>query len=187
MRKNRILSWALSAVMICGLMTGCGSDNTDLEMDNSSDISEHVTLKWYLHGSNVADDSAVMEKVNEYLGAKLNVTLEPVWGTWVDFDEGSTLSLDGGDDIDIYFTSSWSANEYNKYAKSGRWIRLDSPENNLLEQYGSDIWNTLPDVLKAGAQTEGSDGYGVYALPGFKDFGTQNAWDVNVTLLKELG
>lgn len=151
------------------------------------DISEPVTLKWYLHGSTVNDDKAVMEKVNEYLGEKLNVTLEPIWGTWGDFDEGSTLAINGGDNVDIYFTCSWSANEYNSFAKKGAWVRLDDPENNLIEQYGSDVWNALPEVLKVGAQIEGSDGYGVYALPGYKDFGTQNTWDINVDLLEKYG
>lgn len=151
------------------------------------DISEPVTLKWYLHGSTVNDDKAVMEKVNEYLGEKLNVTLEPIWGTWGDFDEGSTLAINGGDDVDIYFTCSWTADEYNAYAKKGAWVRLDNPDNNLLEQYGSDIWGALPEVLKVGAAIEGSDGYGVYALPGYKDFGTQNCWDVNVDLLEKYG
>lgn len=151
------------------------------------DTSEPVTLKWYLHGSSVNDDKAVMEKVNEYLNEKLNVTLEPIWGTWGDFDDGSTLAINGGDDVDIYFTCSWSADEYNSYAKKGAWVRLDNPDNNLIEKYGSDIWNELPEVLKVGAEIEGSDGYGVYALPGYKDFGTQNCWDINVDLLEKYG
>ncbi len=213
MRKKKLLSLALAAMMVTGLLTGCSSTTDTTSSSSSSDdtstesttveetstedasgttasgldISEHVTLKWYLHGSNVTDDSAVMEKVNEYLGEKLNVTLEPIWGTWGDFDEGSTLAINGGDNIDIYFTCSWSADEYNQYAKRGAWVRLDNPENNLIEQYGSDVWAALPDVLKEGALTDGVDGYGVYAVPGFKDFGTQNTWDVNVTLLEELG
>lgn len=184
MRKKKLLSLALAVVMALGMLTGCGSKDAG---SAKLDTSEHVTLKWYLHGSNVTDDSKVMEEVNKYLKDKINVTLEPIWGTWGDFDEGSTLALAGGDDIDIYFTCSWSANEYNKYAKDGYWVRLDDPENNLLANYGSDIWAALPEVLKTGAQTDGASGYGVYALPGFKDFGTQNTWDVNVTLLKELG
>lgn len=218
MRKKKLLSLALVAAMVTGLMTGCGEEETDTPASDSGsaeveseapaddssnaaseeagseeasattlDISEPVTLKWYLHGSNVTDDSAVMEKVNEYLGEKLNVTLQPIWGTWGDFDEGSTLAINGGDEVDIYFTCSWSADEYNQYAKKGAWVRLDDPDNNLIAQYGSDVWNALPDVLKEGATTDGVDGYGVYAVPGFKDFGTQNTWDVNVTLLKELG
>ncbi|NLL76931.1 MAG: ABC transporter substrate-binding protein [Clostridiales bacterium] len=209
--KKKLLSIVLSIAVTATMLVGCGSTTTETATDATEatetaeeatdaeetaeapaeeaalDISEPVTLKWYLHGSTVNDDMAVMEKVNEYLGEKLNVTLEPIWGTWGDFDEGSTLAINGGDDVDIYFTCSWSANEYNAFAKKGAWVRLDNPENNLLEKYGSDIWNTLPEVLKAGAQIEGSDGYGVYALPGYKDFGTQNCWDINVTLLEECG
>lgn len=215
MRKKKLLSLALVAVMASSMLAACGSkdsgstttettpststtDTTTTDAEEPAaeepaaestglDISEPVTLKWYLHGSNVTDDSAVMEKVNEYLGEKLNVTLQPIWGTWGDFDEGATLAINGGDDIDIYFTCSWSADEYNQYAKKGAWVRLDDPDNNLIQQYGSDVWAVLPDVVKEGAVIEGSDGVGVYAIPGFKDFGTQNTWDVNVTLLEKYG
>lgn len=210
--KKRVLSIMLCIAMTATMLVGCGgagSTETTTDVTETTeeapatedaaeapaedtaaaelDISEPVTLKWYLHGSTVNDDKAVMEKVNEYLGEKLNVTLQPIWGTWGDFDEGATLAINGGDDVDIYFTCSWTTNEYNSFAKKGAWVRLDDPENNLLEKYGSDIWNTLPEVLKTGAAIDGSDGYGVYGLPGFKDFGTQNTWDINVTLLEKYG
>ncbi len=209
--KKKLLSLVLCIAMSATMLAGCGgtgsaetatdaTETTEVAETPAAeetaeapaeaaalDTSEPVTLKWYLHGSTVNDDKAVMEKVNEYLGEKLNVTLEPIWGTWGDFDEGSTLAINGGDDVDIYFTCSWSADEYNSFAKKGAWVRLDDPETNLLANYGSDIWNALPEVLKTGAEIEGSDGYGVYALPAFKDFGTQNTWDVNVTLLEKYG
>lgn len=175
--KKKLLSLALVFAMAVSMLTGCGAAKED----------EIVTLKWYLHGSNVTDDTAVLEKANAYLEEKIGVHVQPIWGTWGDFDENATLAINSGDEIDIYFTCSWSANEYNQYAKKGAWVRLDDPENNLIEKYGQDIWKELPAVLKDGALTEGTEGYGVYALPGFKDFGTQNTWDVNVTLLKELG
>lgn len=204
MKRRRSAALLLAVTMITGLISGCGSEAGSAGSDTKEaateqdaqeepaevsalDISEPVTLRWYLHGSNVTDDSAVMEKVNEYLGEKLNVTLEPIWGTWGDFDEGSTLAINGGDDIDIYFTCSWSLDEYNQYAKKGAWVRLDDPENNLIEQYGQDVWNLLPDVLKEGAVIEGSEGTGVYAIPVYKDFAIQNTWDVNVTLLEKYG
>lgn len=197
--KKRLVSLALVLGMMSTVLSGCGTKTEEVAANSNGETTttkseetvakneETVTLKWYLHGSNVTDDSAVMEKVNAYLKEKINVQLQPIWGTWGDFDENATLAINGGDDIDIYFTCSWSANEYNQYAKKGAWVRLDDPENNLLEKHGADIWATLPEVLKEGALTEGTDGYGVYALPGYKDFGTQNTWDVNVTLLEELG
>lgn len=148
---------------------------------------EPVTLTIMFHGSNVTDDSAVMEKVNEYLTEKINAKLEVIWGTWGDFDDNSTMSLNAGDPIDMYFTCSWSKDEYNTYARKGMWVRLDDPDNNLIEKYASDLWKTLPEVLTQGAKITGSDGVGVYAVPGYKDIATQNCWDVNVDLLEKYG
>ena len=149
--------------------------------------SDIVKIKMYFHGSNVTDDSKVMEELNEYLTEKINVELEPVWGTWGDFDYNSVQSLQNGDDIDIYFTCSWSADEYNKFAKDGYWVRLDDPENNLLDKYGKNLKEALPDTLWQGAVTNGKEGKGIYAVPNYKDFATQYCWDVNVTKLTELG
>ena len=207
--KKKVVSCMLAAAMVLS-MTACGNSSApaatettpaetttestaaaetetgDTEEVAASDL-EPVTLKMYFHGSNVTDDSAVMEAVNAYLQEKLNVTLEPIWGTWGDFDTNAVLALQGGDDVDIYFTCSWSADEYNKFARDGYWVRLDDPENNLIEKYASDLWSTLPEVLTNGAIINGADGYGVYAVPGYKDIATQNCWDVNVPLLEKYG
>ncbi len=200
--KKKLVSSVLIAAMLLS-MTACGSDNQaadsnavgttggteasgDGDTTAASDL-EPVTLKMYFHGSNVTDDSQVLEKVNEYLQQQINVTLEPIWGTWGDFDTNAVLSLQGGDDVDIYFTCSWSADEYNKFARDGYWVRLDDPENNLIEKYASDLWDVLPEVLTNGATINGSDGYGVYAVPGYKDIATQNCWDVNMTRMRDLG
>lgn len=210
--KKKVLSLVLSAVMVASVFTACGGETTTTTEDTTTvetttedttatddaaveeetatadiDISEPVTLKWYLHGSNVTDDSEVLAKANEYLGEKLNVTLEPIWGTWGDFDSNAVLALQAGDPIDIYFTCSWSANEYTKYAKDGYWVRLDDPENNLLEKYAPDLFNSIPEVLVNGAMVEGASGFGAYAVPGYKDIATQYCWDINVTMLEELG
>lgn len=204
---KKFLAVLLSILLLVSSLAGCskapkgdetlknepGSETTPTSSvsetagDTETDTLEPVTLKWYLHGSNVTDDKEVLAKANEYLKEKINVTLEPIWGTWGDFDNNSVLAINGGDDVDIYFTSSWSADEYNAFAKKGAWVRLDDPENNLLEKYAPDVWALLPDVLKQGATIEGADGVGVYAIPGYKDIATQNTWDVNVTLLEKYG
>ena len=185
---KKILSLVLVLVMVMSIFGGCSKKETATnELDANGRPVEHVTLKMYFHGSNVTDDKAVLEKVNDYLNEKLNVTLEPIWGTWGDFDTNSVLAINGNDDVDIYFTCSWSADEYNAFARKGAWVRLDDPENNLLEKYGQDVWNLLPEVLTTGATIEGADGYGVYAVPGYKDIATQNCWDINVELLEKYG
>ncbi len=205
--KKQLIASLMAATMVVS-MAACGSDdNTPASNGGGSSTVEEfgsetgstegntgasnldpVTLKMYFHGSdNVHDDTKVLEELNKYLAEKINVTLEPVWGTWGDFDTNAVLALQGSEDIDIYFTCSWSADEYNKFARDGYWVRLDDPENNLIEKYASDLWNMLPDVLTNGATINGSDGYGVYAVPGYKDIATQNCWDINVPLLEKYG
>ena len=125
-----------------------------------------------------------MKEVNAYLNEKLNVTLEPIWGTWGDFDTATTTALaGGGDGVDIYFTCNWSANEYNKYARDGYWVKLDD----LLEENAPELLKTIPKGIWECAKTNGHDGMGIYAVPALKDTATQNCWDVNGTLLAELG
>ena len=208
--KKKFFAVLLSLAMTAGALSGCGSntnqpaavtdssapaekDTTEKAPEESSgavdtaDISEHVTLKWILCGNDVKDDAAVLEAVNKYLNEKLNMTIEPIWRGWGDFDDNAVLSLQGGEAIDIYFTSSWTGNAYNKFSRDGYWVQLDDPNNNLLEKYAKETWDMLPNVLKETVTVNGSNGEGVYAIPGWKDYATQNCWDINVPLLEKYG
>ena len=148
-----------------------------------------VEITILLEGNNVTDDAAVLEKLNAYLNEKIGVKIVPTWGTWGNFDQIAQNAVNSGRyEYDILFTCSWTANEYAPYAKKDAYIRLDDPDNNLLEKYGADLKAVLPELLFEGAMTEGPDGEkGIYAVPGFKDFATMNTWDVNVTLLEKYG
>ena len=152
---------------------------------SAEEALEPVTLKIWFHGSNVTPDASetVLKEVNAYLGEKLNVTLEVIWGTWGDFDTATVTALTGGDDVDMYFTCNWSANEYNKFARDGYWVKLDE----LLPTCAPELLETIPQGIWDCAVTGGYDGMGIYAVPGLKDTATQNCWDVNGTLLSELG
>ena len=61
-----------------------------------------MTLRVWFHGSTVSPEASakVMESVNAYLQDKINVTLEPIWGTWGDFDTATVTALTGGDDVE---------------------------------------------------------------------------------------
>jgi len=200
--KKKALALILSVAMMSTLFTACGSSETATSEGTATttevastetaaaaddELAEHVTIRWYLEGSNVSDDTEVLAAANEYLGEKLNMTLEPIWGTWGDFDEGAKLSLQSGDDIDIYFTCSWTSNEYSAYAKDGYYVRLDDPENNLLEKYAPNLLSEIPDTLVSGANVEGASGLGIYAVPGYKDVANQYCYDVNVDMLEKYG
>lgn len=198
---KKVLATVLSAMMLVTALTACAkpsssapaststpaSGSTSAPAADGPDISEPVELKWHLNGNVVTDDKAVLEKANAILKEKLNVTLKPIWGTWGDFDDNAVRSINGSDDVDIYFTCSWTKNDYIGYARKGAYLRLDDPANNLIEKYASDLWSKLPKVLQQGATIDGAEGKGVYAIPGYKDCATQLTWDVNLKVLKELG
>ncbi|MBP3637982.1 MAG: ABC transporter substrate-binding protein [Clostridia bacterium] len=148
----------------------------------SADELPVITIMF--HGSNVTDDSAVLEKVNEYIADKVGAKLEVIWGTWGDFDQKAADALMSADEtVDMVFTCSWSANEYNTYAKNGYFVKLDD----LIAEHGAELVAAIPASLMQAATIEGAEGMGIYAVNGYKDFATQNCWDVNVTLLNELG
>jgi len=200
---KKFLALILALVMVLGLVA-CGgapatpdTPSTPATPDSPSTPStpdappadtgklEPVTLKIWFHGSNVTPDASakVLEELNPYLQEKIGVTLEPIWGTWGDFDQATVTALTGGDEVDMYFTCNWSANEYNKYARDGYWVKLDD----MLATYAPELLSTIPQGIWDCAVTNGYDGMGIYAVPGLKDTATQNCWDVNGTLLAELG
>ncbi|MDO5436100.1 MAG: extracellular solute-binding protein, partial [Clostridia bacterium] len=168
---KKFLSLVLAAIMVLSMLSIASAD-------------ELPTITIMLDGNNVTDDTAVLEAINEYIADKVGAKLEVVWGTWGDFDEKAVNSLVAGDtDVDMYFTCSWTSNEYNTYAKNGYYVKLDD----MIAEYGADLVNAIPAALMDAATIEGAEGMGIYAVNGYKDFATQNTWDVNVTLLNELG
>lgn len=215
-KMKRVLSVVLTLMLLTATLTACGQDKkeennakppaettgntgnkeegTKTEGEGDGDAAANpgrpdtpVTLTMYMNGNDITDDTAVLEALNKILDEKLNVTLKPIWGRWDDFNQNVVLSINGGDAVDIYFTCSWTDNEYNKFARMGAYKRLDNPDDNLIEKYAQELWTLLPEVLTNGAKISGLDGVGVYAIPGYKDIATQNCWDVNVDLLKKYG
>lgn len=197
---KKLLALLLAMVMVLSL-AACGGSNAEepeapvaeapvaeapvAEAPVEDAALEPVTLKIWFHGSTVTPEASatVLQEVNAYLQEKINVTLEPIWGTWGDFDTATVTALTGGDEVDMYFTCNWSANEYNKYARDGYWVKLDD----MLATYAPELLETIPQGIWDCTVTNGYDGMGIYAVPGLKDTATQNCWDVNGTLLAELG
>ena len=142
-----------------------------LSMASFAVADELPTITIMFHGSNVTDDTEVLEKVNEYIADKVGAKLDVIWGTWGDFDEKVVNTLVSADSsVDMVFTCSWSADEYNTFAKNGYFLKLDD----LIAEYGADLVATLPEKLMDAARIEGAEGLGVYAVNGFKDYATQN-------------
>ena len=174
---KKILALALALIMVFALV------GTSTAFADKSDAP--VTLKIWFHGSNVSPDSSkkVLDELNVYLQDKIGAKLEVIWGTWGDFDQAVVTALAGGDDVDMVFTCNWSADEYNRYARDGYWVKLDD----MLPEYAPELFALIPEGIWECAKTNGYDGVGIYAVPALKDTATQNCWDVNGTLLAELG
>lgn len=198
---KKFLALVLALVLAFTLVACSGGDSStpapanstpanDAPADAGNDAAgasdlEPVTLRIWFHGSNVTPEASekVMAEVNAYLKDKINVTLEPIWGTWGDFPTTVPTALAGGDDVDIYFTCNWSEDEYNQYARDGYWVKLDD----LLPTYGADLLDIIPDNIWECCVTNGIDGSGIYAVPALKDTASQYCWDLNGTLAAELG
>ena len=83
-----------------------------LSMASFAVADELPTITIMFHGSNVTDDTEVLEKVNEYIADKVGAKLDVIWGTWGDFDEKAVNTLVSADSsVDMVFTCSWSADE----------------------------------------------------------------------------
>jgi len=142
---------------------------------------------WFMGGA-AADDSDVIEAANARLRELgLNININPIWtGGW-GMGDPAQMALDTGDTgVDIYWTGSWGLNFWNN-ARIGNFIRLDDPANNLLEQYGQGVRAAVPQALWDAFTTDGPSGFGIYGIPGYKDYAQLYAWDVNNTRLAELG
>lgn len=203
-KTKRVLALVLAVLMALSLLAACGepqpsgssatpsassSPSASTDPGASSNVpAEQVTLKWMVIGSTVTDDSDVMAAIEEYLKSTINVKLEMIWGSWAQADSDRLLtSLNAGDPVDIYFTCSWTPNEYSAMARKGAFVRLDDPNNNLLDKYAPNLFSSLHPDLANSAVTEGAAGKGIYAIPTYKEVGQQYTWDLNMNILKKYG
>ena len=131
----------------------------------------------------VAD--AVNARIAE-LGYKFKVQFTPSGGGW-GFDRLVTAVQTGSANLDIIPAHSWSGVNYADGAREGQYIRLDHPENNLLEKYGPDIYGKTEPAVKTAATVAGDQGFGIYGYIIEKDSVSQVGYLVNKTELEALG
>ena len=211
--KKRFVAMMLTMVLAVSLFAiGCGNDDGNVVNDpdpvgaedtngndegevadteeptNDVDDGDVTTISIWFMGGAVEDDSAVVEAANARLRELgVNVAINPIWtGGW-GMNEAAQTALDTGDtSVDIVWTGSWGLNFWTN-ARVGNFVRLDNPDNDLLARYGQDIKVAVPQELWNAFTTEGPSGFGVYGIPGYKDYAQMYTWDVNVTRLEELG
>jgi len=163
--------------MATALFAGCAADEPTTE----------VSI-WFMGGNAENNDEDVVEAANARLKELgVPVTIRPIWtGGW-GMGEPAQIAMNTADaSIDIFWTASWGLNYFNN-ARTGNFVRLDDPENNLLQEYGQAIKAEVDDSLWTAFTTDGPSGRGLYGVPGPKDSAAWYKMDVNNTRLAELG
>ena len=138
---KRILSYALSALMLCGLL-GCtpGGNN-------------RVKLVWVVPGEKKSNFAQVEEKINRITKEKIGVNVK---FEFVPSSYGSRVNakIEAGEDIDLCFTGYLDSYEARVY--DNKLVELDE----LLKETPK-LKKSVPEYLWDGARVKGK----IYAVP----------------------
>lgn len=118
MKAKKWITGILAASMAMSMLTGCGGGNKDEAKKtgevaegktyNGQDVSEPVELVMYYIGDKPEDEDKVLEEVNKHLKEKINATLVLKNLSMSDYSTKYALTLAGGENIDMIYTSAWA-------------------------------------------------------------------------------
>ncbi|NIK76364.1 putative aldouronate transport system substrate-binding protein [Paenibacillus castaneae] len=152
-----------------------GDDNEELQSNNNN--SGAYTLKFVYIGSSQQDEVEIETAINDYLSDKINAKIDIIpidWGPW---DDKTNLMIASREKFDIIFTAQW--NKHAVHVSKGAFVELDD----LLEQYGQGILQSLDPVFLEGAKINGKN----YAVPTNKEFAAQGGIIYRSDIAEELG
>ena len=86
---KKIATVSLAAVMLTGSLAGCGQKAVSIDKENPS---INVMTKAY-NTESASPDSPVLQKLEEFLGTKLNIT----WVPSTSYDEKVTAAMGSGE------------------------------------------------------------------------------------------
>ena len=178
MNKNvltRVLSIVLALVMMFSLVACAGSNSTE-QTPGETDANgrEHITLIMYTQVTPQAGMNEMIEAVQAYIKEKLNVTLDlrlssnysDTMGTKIDSLEAWDICLIG------------STIDLQSYARRNAFADISNYVDLLPKTTGQLIEGALDSFTINGK---------VYAVPILKDMFDRDGWQVNQTLLDDLG
>jgi putative aldouronate transport system substrate-binding protein len=181
----------LASLLLIGACSNQANENSPLNGKNESaspkasksggtqqhQTLEPYTLKFVYTGSPQKDEEEVEAAMNAYLVDKMNakIDLMPIdWGPW---DDKINLMVASREKIDILFTAQWNKHAVN--VSKGAFLEIDE----LLEQYGQGILQSLDPVFLAGAKIDGKN----YAVPTNKELAAQGGIVYRSDIAEELG
>ena len=98
---KKIATVSLAAVMLTGSLAGCGQKAVSIDKENPS---INVMTKAY-NTESASPDSPVLQKLEEFLGTKLNIT----WVPSTSYDEKVTAAMGSGEYPQVMLVGSRSS------------------------------------------------------------------------------
>ena len=136
-----------------------------------------LDIYWVGNGDNEAVRAGVEAAVNEYveplIGAKVSYHIIG-WGDW---NDKAINALQSGEKMDLIFTADWEG--YGVEVSGGLLMPLDD----LLEQYGQGIKETLPQTFLDGVKVNGV----LYGIPTNKELCVPEGLIINKTAANAIG
>ncbi len=162
---RKLLSLVLALAMVLALVPSAMADDYTLD------------IYWVGNGDNEAVRQGVEAAVNAYveplIGAKVSYHIVG-WGDW---NDKAINALQSGEKMDLIFTADWEG--YGVEVSGGLLMPLDD----LLEQYGQGIKETLPQTFLDGVKVNGV----LYGIPTNKELCVPEGVVINKTAANAIG
>ena len=181
--KKRVLSLIMAAMMVAGMLTGCGGGSSEsadtAETENSTTTAakeeEMTSIVFAFPMIATVDMGRIETAFNEITEPELNIHVKLEGITMSNYANQVSLMQSGGEQVDLigYFGTygSWLANS--------QLMCLDD----YIETYGQDIIDTIGwDYLKTTSMAGR-----LYAVPSWGGKATTLQWVVRTDLVNELG
>lgn len=190
-KKFKGLSLVMAVILCIGMLTGCkgtekNTDTSGTETTKNPTVTEGtakqdeepVNLVIYRRGEK-SDTDLVTKAINDYTKDKLNITIEQVLVPSADYGSKLTLSMAGGDHIDLFWTASWLSG-----ARTEDLVAQNAVTDitDLLSEY-PDLYAVMPEKVWNSAKYNGKN----YFVPNYKETGAGYSLLVPKAVQEEFG
>ncbi|MEG1874407.1 MAG: ABC transporter substrate-binding protein [Angelakisella sp.] len=201
--SKKLLSVALSVMMLAAMTTGCGApkevssaspsskaestpastteskaESTPAAAPTGIDHSKAVNLVWYQFVDRIMPDhEKVIAEANNYLKEKINATVTANFMSLDDYNQKMPVIISSGQEFDVCFSTSWMLN-YNEYVAKKAFRSM----NDLLDTYAPETKAFIPESYWNGISVNGN----IYGVPGYKEAGHQFGIMYNKDMADEL-
>lgn len=193
MRLKKVMATIVCAAMAGTLLAGCGKDSASGESasnessssqgasggsasqaENASqsgaggvDLSEHVTLSFYLYGSPGVANEDILKEINNKLTEDINTSIEVKYIDWGDINTKYPLLWASGEEFDMAYASINTAVPFYTLAKQGSLYDISG----LLDSCAP----VLKEKIDAAGWAAASTTDGIFGVPslgaGFNTYG----------------